>query len=83
MNNVSCYVKENAEVLKREDAHFKISVHSSLDFFEKWKWFQKEKDCTTPFIVKVVGTWADSEKDSKEKKKAKVIPKNKIARLHS
>ena len=35
MNNVSCYVKQNAEVLKREDAHFKISVHSSLDFFEK------------------------------------------------
>ena len=30
MNNVSCYVKENAEVLKREDAHFKISVHSAL-----------------------------------------------------
>ena len=43
----------------------------------------KEKDCTTPFIVKVVGTWAESEKDSKEKKKAKVVPKSKIARLHS
>ena len=82
MNNISFYVKQNTEVLKAEDEHFQISVHSNrLDFFEKWKW--KEKDCTTPFIVKVVGTWAESEKDSKEKKKAKVIPKSKIARLHS
>ena len=35
MNNVSCYVKQNTEVLKAEDAHFQISVHSNLEFFEK------------------------------------------------
>ena len=34
MNNVSCYVKQKTEV-KAGDAHFQISVHSNLEFFEK------------------------------------------------